>query len=392
MAQDYYAILGVARDASGQDIKKAFRQIARECHPDVAGDDPALTERYKAARTAYETLSDPVTRGRYDRRGQRRSGHGGPGPGGSFFDAFYRASERRGERSGPSYGSSAAGGHSSSKGARNNPDNHLDLDDLFNDFGDFGFGNNGQTRNRGRSTAREAPRESAYDAPREPPPAEEGPPPTSEPMAGDDVHIDIDVPASIAESGGTVTAVYHRLQRADSWRPGSAAQGLVRIQDIADIRIIPGSRTGEVFRERGLGNAGANGGPYGDLCARITIIGNTRSHGGQNRGNQGGRARQTEEPSGSMDDPVVEVSVVEALLGGRVELTTPQGVVRISIPAGTSSDARLRLKGKGPMKGGSPTDLFVRVRIVVPRQLDDESRALIEEFGRLNPGNPRDDV
>ena len=74
-----------------------------------------------------------------------------------------------------------------------------------------------------------------------------------------------------------------------------------------------------------------------------------------------------------------------------MDLQTPQGSVRITIPAGTSSDARLRLKGKGaPGRDGMPTDLFVRVRIVVPKDLDEESRSLIEAFGRLNPGNPRE--
>ncbi|TNE92595.1 MAG: J domain-containing protein [Deltaproteobacteria bacterium] len=373
MAQDYYSILGVANDASGQEIKKAFRQIARECHPDVAGDDPVLAERYKAARTAYETLSDPVTRGRYDRRGQRRAGPGAPGPGGSFFDAFYRASERRGNRTGKSYGTSAAGGHSSTKGARENPDNHLDLDDLFNDFGDFGFGGEagaGGGRRRTRTTTRD-------------PGPTGAPPPPPEPVVGDDVEMELDVPADIASRGGSVTAVYYRMQRADSWRPGSPDAGLVRVQDIADVRIVPGTRTGEMFRERGLGHAGPHGGPYGDLVVRVNVIGSTRSE----RRTREDTPRTETSTSG---DTVVEISVVEAILGGRIELATPQGEVRITIPAGTSSDARLRLKGKGPIgMDGRASDLFVRVRIVVPKQLDAESRALIEEFGRLNPGNPR---
>lgn len=365
MPADYYGLLGVPNDASSQDIKKAFRRIARECHPDVAGDDPVLAERFKLARTAYETLSDPVTRGRYDRRGQRRGTGGGPGRGGSFFDAFYRASERRGSGTGSSFGSSAAGGHSSTKGARDNPDNHLDLDDLFNDFGDFGFGGDKPKRRRPRTTARQS-----------------APIPPSEPVGGQDVELDLDVPAAIASAGGSVTAVYYRMQRADSWRPGSQDAGLVRVQDIADVRVVPGTRTGEVLRERGLGHAGAHGGPYGDLLVRVNVIGTTRSE---------RRTRPEPTKTAADDGDVVEISVVEAILGGRVQLQTPQGLVRITIPAGTSSDAKLRLKGRGaPGADGRPTDLFVRVRIVVPRDLDDESRELIEAYGRLNPGNPRD--
>ena len=89
MASDYYSVLGVPRDATSKDIKRAFRQIARECHPDVAGEDPEAAETFKKARIAYETLMDPTARARYDRR-QARRGPGAPLGGGSFFEAFYR--------------------------------------------------------------------------------------------------------------------------------------------------------------------------------------------------------------------------------------------------------------------------------------------------------------
>ncbi|MEQ1564841.1 MAG: DnaJ C-terminal domain-containing protein, partial [Myxococcota bacterium] len=82
----------------------------------------------------------------------------------------------------------------------------------------------------------------------------------------------------------------------------------------------------------------------------------------------------------------VDLSIVEALLGGRVALDTPQGRVRLTIPPGTSSGVRLRLKARGPAGAdGSPTDWYAVTRIVVPRELDPESRRLIEAFARLNP-------
>ncbi len=395
MAQDYYEVLGVAPDATPQEIKRAFRQIARECHPDVAGDDPEAAARFKTARKAYETLMDPVTRARYDRRGQRRFSGGG-----NFFDAFYNhVSGNFGEEathkqqsgpkapqahgpSGPTkpggQGAHEAGGHASSERAQGAAGNDLDLDDLFKDFGDFGFGSN--KRRRGRAPGRD-------------PSARR-----NQPTPGDDVHIELDVPARIAAEGGTVTAVYYRMQRSDSWRPGSQDPGVVRIQDIADVRIMPGTRDGEVLRERGLGDAGAHGGPYGSLVVRVRVVGRPDQADRPATGEVPREQVQTEtappprpprrppppvaeaQASGP-DGMVIDISLVEALLGGRVALKTPQGKVRITIPAGTSGGTRMRLKGKGD----DGEDLFVSVRIRVPKQLDDESRELIERFAELNP-------
>ncbi|MHC4925296.1 MAG: DnaJ domain-containing protein [Planctomycetota bacterium] len=280
MAQDYYSILGVPKEASAKDIKKAFRQIARECHPDVAGEDPAAEDRFKRARKAYETLMDPVTRARYDRRGQRRVD-----PRGSFFDAFYqRTGDQSSKSTGPSSGAHTAGGHSSSRNAKRDPGNNLDLDDLFNDFGNFGFGNQ-QRPNSHRSTRRAE----------EPPPRQAG-----APAQGADVHIELDVPARVAGEGGSVTAVYFRMQRAESWRPGSADPGVVRIQDVADVRITPATRSGVVLRERGLGDAGPYGGSYGDLVVRVRVQGEPKP-----KPKPRSRPKSTEAPPTPPGDQVV---------------------------------------------------------------------------------------
>jgi len=357
MAGDYYELLGVPRDATTQDIKRAFRQIARECHPDVAGVDTAAVDRFKNCRRAYETLMDPVARARYDRRGQRRR------EGGSFFDAFYKASAGAPrQRTGPSFAGHASGGPAAPKKKQAKASgNDVGLDDLFNDFGEFGFG-------KGRSQ-----RDPTAARPRQ-----------HRPEPGRDVSIELDVGRAIAKGGGSVTAVYYRMQRSDSWRPGATDPGLIRVQDIADVRIIPGTRDGEVLRERGLGDAGPWGGAYGDLVARVRLVGDERP-----------KPKPVAEPEpetvevpqpGSVPDHIdLDISIPEAVLGGRVELQTPSGKVRLSIPPATSSGARLRLKGKGTQGA----DLYVVLRIVVPRSLDDESRDLIEKFALLNPDDPR---
>lgn len=351
MVPDYYGILGVARDATSQDIKKAFREIARKCHPDVAGADADAEERFKAARQAYETLMDPVARARYDRRAQRRAQ--APPPGGSFFDAFYRATGTDAEDR-----QRQGGGQRTPTGKRN-PGNAVSLDDLFNDFGSLRPEPEGGPAKRARTPPPAGPRTSG---------------PRTAPTPGDDVHVDLEVPADVARDGGSVTAVYYRMQRADSWRPGAPDAGTVRVQDIADVRIIPGTGDGTHLRERGLGNAGPHGGAYGDLVATVRIVGERP------------KPPPSPEPEPKGDSRTVDISVVEALLGGRVSVETPQGSVRVTIPPGTSSGTRMRLKGRGaPGPDGLAGDLYVVTRIVVPKELDLESRRLVEEFARLNP-------
>jgi curved DNA-binding protein len=397
MADDYYGVLGVTREATSQEIKRAFREIARRCHPDVVGDDVEAEERFKRARKAYETLMDPVARTRYDRRGQRASGPPGSGHGapGSFFDAFYRATERNQRpagvppggrmRTGQPPGSTGPGPastvrtDSARRHAPRNPGNAVDLDDLLNDFG-FGGA-------RVSPRAGSAPRQDGGAPPRQSQAAGAGGGfqearvrgAAAPPEPGEDVHVDLEAPADVARSGGSLTAVYYRMQRADSWRPGAPDPGLVRVQDIADIRVLPGTADGEVLRERGLGSAGSHGGPYGDLIVTVRVVGRAPEPG------QPGAAEGE-----ATDQPTVDLSVVEALLGGRVSLDTPQGRVRLTIPPGTSSGVRLRLKGRGPVgPDGAPTDWYVVTRIVVPKELDAESRRLIEEYARLNP-SPHD--
>jgi curved DNA-binding protein len=163
---------------------------------------------------------------------------------------------------------------------------------------------------------------------------------------------------------------------------------LVRVQDIADVRIIPGTRDAEILRERGLGDAGVHGGPYGDLVVRVRV----RAQADATEADQGPGAPTTQQKpvDAEPEEVSLDISVVESLLGGRVEFDTPQGKVRVSIPPGTSSGVRLRLKGKGSSTPDGPSDLIAVIRILVPRNLDDESRELIERFAALNPSDPRD--
>ncbi len=331
MAQDYYSLLGVPRDATSQDIKRAFRKLARECHPDVAGDAPEAVERFRGIRMAYETLLDPVTRARYDRRGQRTRHKGG-----SFFDAMYKRTGQAAEAR-----QKGRGEHRQRRAAQTG-NRDLGLDDL---MGGLGARPKAKTSER---TTREGPR----------------------PAPGRDVHVEVDIPRTVALRGGAVTVTYYRMRRSDSWTPRSKDPGLVRIQEIAEIRVLPGTEDRALLTEHGLGDHGPWGGAAGDLQVRVRLVGSVE-----------------EVPAAEVNEALrVDIGVSEAMLGGRIVVETPQGPVRLTVPPGTSSHARMRLSGKGA-KGvsGHPTDLYVEFRVVVPKQLDAESRRLIEAFLALNP-------
>lgn len=351
MAQTHYEVLGVDKDATPQEIKKSFRRIARECHPDVAADDPAASDRFKAARDAYEVLIDPVKRARYDRRGKRRGAAPGPG---NFFDAFYQRTGERAQRVKPRR-------VRPSRRARHDPANNLDLEDLFSDFGDFGYGG-GSAR-----------------------PSQPGRP---EPRPGRDVAISLDVPERVAREGGTVTAVYYRQQRSESWTPSSRDPGLLRVQEVADVRILPATRHGQVLRERGLGDAGPHGGPYGDLQVRVQVIPAARRPEPEPAPDPPEEAEVAPDGPAPVEQRRLDLTVAEAILGGRIRLDTPQGPVVLAIPPGTSGGRRIRLRGRGPEVEGQATDLIVETRIVVPEEVGAEGCSLIEAFARLHPESP----
>ena len=384
---DYYSILGVARDASADEIKRNFRRLARECHPDVAGDDPETVARFTRIREAYETLSDPKKRDAYDNPPRRTAGgmfyrkRWRP-PGGHHFDGLH-------------HGDANATPRRAAKTARerlNDPNNNLDLEDIFSDLGSAPRKKPSTARGRRapdpRDTVRsvgEGLRDMMNNASAAPPGPGQGARSSQrttprnhtrhrrEAPPGEDIMLTVDVPGRVARSGGTITVSYPRHKR------GERSDTLFRYSEIHDLRVPSGVRDGHTLRVTKMGHAGASGGPYGDLVCQLRLVHDTPPKAAADTRTGRGTGAAAD------DDKVVPISLVEALLGGRVDVDTPGGRVRITVPAGTSSGTRMRLRGRGE-RGG---DLFVRLRIVVPRTLDDESRALIERFAALNPDSPR---
>jgi curved DNA-binding protein len=339
---EYYQILGVAADAGQDDIKKAFRKLARTCHPDVAGDDPESAENFGRIREAYETLADPGRRAKYDRREQRM----GDREGGAHIRSEWR----------PPGGWDGFSGHSKVRAARRTAHQKSDitLDDIFTQpsggRADFGFGTQKSDRHSAGSDAMS------------------------------EIGLNIEVLGRTARLGGTVTVRYKRRRRS------SDGVNVYSYDEIHDLRVPPRSCTGDVLRSDRMGHFSTTTNRYGDLVSKLTVLEESGRHHPRRD------APSSVPPTGSESTPrkatpgkdhsdSVRISLVEAVLGGRVGVETPKGPVNVSIPPGTSSGKVLRLKGKGEAGG----DWLVRIEIAIPVGLDDESRALISRFGELNP-------
>lgn len=359
-----YEALGVAADASPEDIKKAFRRVARTCHPDVAGDDPEKATRFKAAREAYDVLGDPMKRAVLE--AAEREARTAPPPrkarapeeAGAFFHAFYRRAQGKGgEKAAPPPSPRRA----SPPEFRARTGGVDTLDDLFSDFG-FGGRPSGGGDDGGASWGGRA--------------ASQGP--DARARRGDDVILDLDVPYEVARRGGQVVGRYVRMVRQAGWTVGSAGHGVVPAHEELPIDVAGGTRHASLRRMPGHGNAGAYGGAFGDLVVRFRVLDEPER-------------RETPAPEVVDADEtklVVAVTIAEALLGGRIEVGTPSGRVRMAIPPCSSSGQTFRLRGRGPARDGQPQDLLVELKIVSPTSLDDEGRRLAEAFARLYPEVP----
>ncbi|MCW3068783.1 MAG: chaperone DnaJ domain protein [Solirubrobacterales bacterium] len=309
--RDYYEVLGVPRNASAEDIRRAYRKLAREYHPDV-NKDPGAEDRFKEISEAYEVLRDTEKRERYDRLGANwRAGQDvSDSPG---FDGFAGA------------GQGGFGGFSG--------DTRVEFGDSgFSDFFEGLFGN--RTRTRGRAGA--APGFDGFS------------------MRGSDQEATLELSLEEAAQGG---------RRRISLGPGRDYE----------VNIPAGVVDGQRIRLAGEGARGAGGGTSGDLFLRVRLKPDSRFR-------VEGR------------DLYIDVRVApwEAALGASVEVPTLTGTTRVKVPAGSSSDRKLRLKGKGlPSARGKPGDLYATVKIVVPKKLTDEERELFERLASVSKFDPR---
>jgi curved DNA-binding protein len=344
--RDYYEVLGVSRTASADEIKKAHRKLVRQYHPDVNKNNPAATEKFKEVQEAYDVLSDASKRALYDQYGHAGVGAGvgtggrpgGPGgPGGDPFESFRRG---RPGRSG-AYTWQGGPGVTVEEFDPADFDTGGAFSGVFEQL--FGRGMRGEG-GPGVGPGPGAGRPRAGRRAAAPPPA-------------NDVEYPVTLSFQQAARGTTLSLQLDR---------GSSKETL-------EVHIPPGVKDGSRVRIRGKGEQ--SGTTPGDLF----II-----------------TRVADHPYFSRDgldvDLELPVSVYEALLGAKVTVPTLDGPVTLTVPPHTSSGSKLRIKGRGIFRGQEKGDQLVAIKIILPRELDDEDRKTIEKLSQKHPINAREDV
>jgi molecular chaperone DnaJ len=353
--KDYYAALGVPKDASAADIKKAYRKLAAENHPDR---NPQGEERFKEVSEAYDVLSDESKRREYDEARTLFAGGGGrrfrPGAGG--FDVS------------DLFGGGGGGG----------------FQDVFSNL----FGGGGRQAGPRRGADLETTATLSF----------------ADAYRGATVPLRLTSPGACSTCHGTGAApgtaprtcpvcngqgVVARNQGSFSFaEPCRACQGTGHVVDtpcptchgsgeqqqerVISVRIPAGVADGQRIRLKGKGSPGERGGPAGDLFVRVTVSGHAVF------GRKGDNVTIT-----------VPVTYAEAVLGTNVTVPTPEGQVTLKVPAGTRSGRTFRVKGKGFPKKGGHGDLLVTVDVEVPKSLTDDAREALEAYAKLVDHDPR---
>jgi DnaJ-class molecular chaperone len=323
--KDYYKTLGVARGASTDEIKKAFRKLARKYHPDVNPGDKKAELKFKEINEAYEVLSDPEKRQKYDTLGPNWQEQFGP------FASSGRRSYTYGNGRGTPFEFNSNGD--------------------FSDFFEALFGRSTPGTRRGASMNR---------------------------RAGDNIEQPVEVSLREAYLGGTrvynikstdeCSTCHGTGEVANKVCAECSGQGFVPHHKHIEAKILPGVDNGSRIRYAGQGQPGIGGGPRGDLILIVSV-----------------KPDPAFERKGDDLYTDVDVELVTAMLGGQVAVPTPDDRrLLLTIPPETQNGRAFRLTGKGmpKLRGEGRGDLFARVKVVLPMHLSPTERALFKEFAR----------
>jgi len=386
--RDYYEVLGLQRGAGEEDIRKAYRRLARKYHPDLNPGDKAAEERFKTLQEAYDVLNDPKKRKMYDQYGfysDQVPGGGGPfeqrGPhmdfGGFDFGDIFGTPRGGGPRPGPGMGGAGMG------------EEGFKFGDLFGQF----FG-------RQRGGARQQPEAGTnleyalnVDFWRS--------------VKGTQVRLNIQRQDACASCRGSGSAGGNRIicpncngsgnvtQQAGAMRfnlscprcegagqlrdvcPACQGEGRITTMEPVEVRLPPGVQSGDRLRVAGKGNAGLRGGAPGDLYITVRVD----PHPFFRR-------------EGDDIHISVPVTVWEAALGTKIEVPTVDGRAILKIPQGTQNNQKFRLREKGVHNARKNTrgDQIVEVQVQAPKAADERTRAILRELAHLHPEDPRADL
>ncbi|CAI8223105.1 MAG: molecular chaperone DnaJ [Prochlorococcus sp. ALOHA_A2.0_51] len=349
---DYYDLLGVSKDADGDTLKRAYRRLARQYHPDI-NKDPGAEDRFKEIGRAYEVLSDPQTRGRYDQFGEAGLGGAGGMPDvgdmGGFADLFETFFS----------GFGGAGGSGGGRPRRRGPQQGDDLRyDLKIDFEQAVFGQEREIKIPHLETCDTCNGTGA----------KVGSGPTTCSTCGG--------VGQVRRATRTPFGSFTQVAECPSCEgtgqviadpcPACAGQGVRQVRKKLRINIPAGVDTGTRLRVAGEGNAGLRGGPSGDLYVFLTV----KSHPQLRR-------------DGITVLSEVNVSYLQAILGDIIEVDTVDGNTSLEIPAGTQPNAVLTLENKGIPKLGNPVargNQRISINVKLPIRLSDEERGLLEDL------------
>ena len=399
--KDYYGTLGVKKTASADDIRKAFRKLARKYHPDVNPGDKSAEEKFKALSEANDVLSDPKKRKIYDQFG-------------FYSDNIDPAAAEAYARSGGA-GAGGFGGPFTNAGGTQTYTQEVPFDFSGFDFNDFAEGAGAAGRRAGGGGFRDI-FSGIFSGGRQEA--------AQRPEPGSDLEYQVDVPFWQAIRGTEMQLTIPRLEVCSNCNgqgyiesPGTCPQckgkgqitqksgsmkfnvtcprcggsgknrtvcpvchgeGRVERSESLKVRIKPGTRDGQRIRLPGRGNAGTMGAPAGDLYIIV-------------------RAGDHPVFKREADDIhlTVPITFTEAALGAKIEVPTIDGRALLKIPPGTQSGQKLRLREKGvpsAVKEGARGDEIVKVKLVAPKIGDERSKELLRELAKLNPEDPREEL
>ncbi len=364
MAKDYYELLGVSKTATPEELKKAYRKLAIKYHPDKNPGNKEAEDKFKEISQAYDVLSDPNKRSRYDQFGpdafSSAAGAGGGG-GGGFRDASDIFSQVFGGGFG-GFSDIFGGGGGRQRHNPNAPEQGSDLRyNLEIDFEDAVFGVEKNLTIPRQVTCNECGGSGC----------EKGYKPKTCDRCHGSGHVTVSQGFfSMSQPCPTCRGTGHIIEK-----PCRKCHGQGRVQETKTlpVRIPPGVDTGSRLRVAGEGEGGVRGGPAGDLYVVIHV-----------------RPSAVFEREGNNLYCQVPTSFATAALGGVIEVPTVSGGTKMKVPAGTQNGAILRIKGKGMpnLRGGGRGDLHVAIQIEVPKKLSGEQEKLLKAFAAsLKPEN-----